>query len=110
MDDLAAANTLRELLRRNKTITRLHMDHNTFEENASVVRIIADRFCNNTTLQELRLSYCALGNQGLSILAEGQNRGLVNLNLSANQIKCSGLRALVNNATAALITYNRYPP
>jgi hypothetical protein len=107
LDDPAAAIALRELLRRNKTITRLSMDHNTFGSNDIVVRIIAEGFRNNTTLQVLDLSFCDLNDQGLSILAEGlgqQKRGLLNLNLSTNQITCSGLRALVDNATAALST------
>jgi Ran GTPase-activating protein (RanGAP) involved in mRNA processing and transport len=48
-----------------------------------------------------------LGDQGLSILAESlgqQKRSLVYLNLSENQITCSGLRTLVDNATVALST------
>jgi hypothetical protein len=107
LNDLAAANALRELLRRNKTITRLCMHHNFFGRNVAVVRCIADGFRANTTLQELDLSWCELDDQGLSILAESlgqQKRGLVKLNLSVNQITCTGLRALVNNATAALST------
>jgi Ran GTPase-activating protein (RanGAP) involved in mRNA processing and transport len=110
LDDLASANTLRTLLRRNKTITRLSMDRNSFGNNVAVVRCIADGLRTNTTLQLLGLTLCALDDQGLSILAEclgQQKRGLVNLNLTANQITCNGLRALVNNATTALsnLTY-----
>jgi hypothetical protein len=107
LDDPAAATALRELLRRNKTITRLSMDHNIFGSNDIIVRIIAEGFRNNTTLQVLDLSFCDLNDQGLSILAAGlgqQKRGLLKLNLSANPIECSGLQALVNNATAALST------
>jgi Ran GTPase-activating protein 1 len=105
LDDLASATTLRELLRRNKTITRLSMDSNAFGGNVTVVRCIADGFRTNTTLKELFLSCCQLGDQGLSILAESlgqQKRGLVDLSLCANQITYSGLRALVDNATVAL--------
>jgi Ran GTPase-activating protein (RanGAP) involved in mRNA processing and transport len=107
LDDLASANALRELLRRNKTITRLFMDGNTFGNNIAAVRCIADGFRTNKTLQLLDLCSCALDDQGLSILAEclgQQKRGLVDLNLSVNHITFSGLRALVNNATAALST------
>jgi hypothetical protein len=107
LNDLASANGLRELLRRNKTITRLFMDRNTFGNNIAAVRCIADGFRTNTTLQVLDLSYCELGDQGLSILAESlgqQKRGLVDLDLSANHITCCGLRALVDNAAAALST------
>jgi Ran GTPase-activating protein (RanGAP) involved in mRNA processing and transport len=107
LDDLASANGLRELLRRNKTITRLFLDHNTFGNNIAAVRSIADGLRINTTLEVLDLASCLLGEQGLSILAEclgQQKRGLVNLDLSWNHITCSGLRALVNNATATLST------
>jgi Ran GTPase-activating protein (RanGAP) involved in mRNA processing and transport len=105
LDDLAAANALRKLLRRNKTITRLCVHHNTFGRNIAAVRCIADGFRASTTLQELNLSFCELDDQGLSILAESvrqQQRGLVKLYLSGNQITYSGLRVLVDNATAAL--------
>jgi Ran GTPase-activating protein (RanGAP) involved in mRNA processing and transport len=107
LDDLASASTLRELLRRNKTITRLFMDSNTFGNNVAAVRCIADGFRANTALQELQLISCALDDQGLSILAEclGQQKwSLVQLNLSANRITCSGIRTLVDNATVALST------
>jgi Ran GTPase-activating protein (RanGAP) involved in mRNA processing and transport len=107
LDDLAAANALRELLRRNKTITRLRMDKNAFGNNIAAVGCIADGFRANATLQVLNLSSCELNNQSLSIIAAGlgqQKRGLVDLNLSSNQITCSGLQTLVNNASAALST------
>jgi Ran GTPase-activating protein (RanGAP) involved in mRNA processing and transport len=110
LDDLAAGDTLRELLRRNKTITKFRIQHNKFGGYIDVVRCIADGFRANTTLQELDLSDCELNDEGLSILATSlgqQKRSLVNLNLSANQITCSGLRALVNHATAALSTVTR---
>jgi Ran GTPase-activating protein (RanGAP) involved in mRNA processing and transport len=107
LDDLASAVTLRELLRRNKTITRLIIDSNTFGNNVGAVRCIAGGFRTNTTLQVLDLSSCKLGDQGLSILAESlgqQKRSLVHLNLSINHITYGGLRALVDNATLAFST------
>jgi Ran GTPase-activating protein (RanGAP) involved in mRNA processing and transport len=66
---------------------------------------LGEGFRTNTTLQVLSLSACELDDQGLSILAESigqQKRGLVDLSLCANQITCSGLHALVDNATVAL--------
>jgi hypothetical protein len=83
------------------------MDCNSFGKDRAAVRCIADGFRANTTLQVLSLSFCDLGDHGLSILADSlgkQKRGLVNLNLSANYITCSGLCALVDNATATLST------
>jgi Ran GTPase-activating protein (RanGAP) involved in mRNA processing and transport len=105
LDDLVAAKAIRELLRRNKTITRFCMEENAFGSNVAAVKCIADGVRANTTLQELNLPSCELDDQGLSILAVSlgqQKRSLENLNLAANQITCSGLRALVNNATVAL--------
>jgi Ran GTPase-activating protein (RanGAP) involved in mRNA processing and transport len=107
LDDLASANTLQELLRRNKTITRLCMNCNIFGSNIAAVRCIADGFRANTTLQELNLSFCELDDQGLSILAESlgqQKRELVKVNLHGNQITYTSLRALVDNAMLALST------
>jgi Ran GTPase-activating protein (RanGAP) involved in mRNA processing and transport len=107
LNDLASANTLRVLLRRNKTITELFMNRNFFGNNVAAVRCIADGFRVNTALQVLHLSSSALYDEGLSIIAEclgQQKRGLVNLDLSANHITCSGIRALVDNATVALST------
>jgi Ran GTPase-activating protein (RanGAP) involved in mRNA processing and transport len=106
LDDLAAANALRELLRRNKTIKRLCMDRNAFGSNDIVVNIIADGLRANTTLQELHLSCCYFSNQGLTIISEalGQQKRVVKLNLSDNQLRCSGLRALMDNEAAALST------
>jgi Ran GTPase-activating protein (RanGAP) involved in mRNA processing and transport len=107
LDDLVAANALRELLRQNKTITTLNISSNTFGSNVAAVSCIAHGFSDNTTLQELDLSSCELDDQGISILAESlgqQKRSLLSLYLSVNEITCSGLRALVSNATAALST------
>jgi hypothetical protein len=52
LDGLVAANALRELLRRNKTITRLCMDHNAFGSNVVAIRCIADvpiQLCRSST-------------------------------------------------------------
>jgi Ran GTPase-activating protein (RanGAP) involved in mRNA processing and transport len=107
LDDLVAANALRELLLQNKTITRLCIYGNPFGSNVAAVRCIADGFRANTTLQELHLSDCNLDDQGLSILAESlgqQKRGLADLSLCENQITCSGLRALVYTVALSTVT------
>jgi Ran GTPase-activating protein (RanGAP) involved in mRNA processing and transport len=105
LDDLASANSMRELLRRNKTITRLNMDWNDFGGNVAAVRCIADGLRSNKTLQLLDISYCRLGDDDLVILAQSlgqEKRSLVDIDLSGNNITRSGLRALINNATALL--------
>jgi Ran GTPase-activating protein (RanGAP) involved in mRNA processing and transport len=56
LDDIESANIVRELIRRNKTIASLSIDHNIFGRNAAAVRSIAEGVRSNTTLQQLDLS------------------------------------------------------
>jgi Ran GTPase-activating protein (RanGAP) involved in mRNA processing and transport len=51
--DIESAKLLRELIRCNKTITSLCIDHNAFGRNAAAVRSIADGVRRNTTLHQL---------------------------------------------------------
>jgi Ran GTPase-activating protein (RanGAP) involved in mRNA processing and transport len=107
LDDPASVNIMRELLRRNKTITRLFMDRNAFGRDVAAVRCIAEGLRSNTTLLLLDFSSCELDDEGLSTLAQSlgqQKRSLVDIDLSGNDIRHNGLRALINNATAALST------
>jgi Ran GTPase-activating protein (RanGAP) involved in mRNA processing and transport len=105
LDEVSVANALRELLRRNKTITRLSVAMSDFGRSVAVVRCITDGLRSNTTLQVLDLSFCRLDDECLGILAQSlghQKRSLVNLNLSNNYITPNGIGALIDNATAAL--------
>jgi hypothetical protein len=69
LDNIESVNVLRELIRRNKTITSLCIDRNTFGRNAAAVRSIADGVRSHTTLQQLDLSTCELDDQDISVLA-----------------------------------------
>jgi Ran GTPase-activating protein (RanGAP) involved in mRNA processing and transport len=69
LDDIESANVLRELIRRNKTITSLCLAHNCFGRNTAAIRSIADGVRSNTTLQQVDLSGCGLDDQGISVLA-----------------------------------------
>jgi Ran GTPase-activating protein (RanGAP) involved in mRNA processing and transport len=102
--DIESANVLRDLMRHNKTITNLTLDMNAFGNNAAAVRILAKGVGSNTTLQHLGLGSCGLGDQGISVLANGlglRDSGLVELNLYDNYITSVGVRALVDNFTKA---------
>jgi Ran GTPase-activating protein (RanGAP) involved in mRNA processing and transport len=59
--DIESANVLRELIRRNKTITSLCIAGNAFGLNAAAVRSIAVGVRSSRTLQQLDFRFCRLG-------------------------------------------------
>jgi hypothetical protein len=100
LDDIESAYMLRELLRRNKTITSLYLAENAFGSNAAAARSIFEGVRSNTALQQLDLRRCGLGDQGISILANAlvaRNASMVKLDLSWNKITSIGVRALVDD-------------
>jgi hypothetical protein len=100
LDDIESAYMLRELLRRNKTITSLYLAENAFGSNAAAARSIFEGMRSNTALQQLDLRRCGLGDQGISILANAlvaRNASMVKLDLSWNKITSIGVRALVDD-------------
>jgi Ran GTPase-activating protein (RanGAP) involved in mRNA processing and transport len=66
LHNMESANVLRDLIRRNKTITSLCVAHNPLGRNAAAAGSISDGVRSNTTLQQLDLGYCGLGDQGFS--------------------------------------------
>ena len=74
LDDIESANALRELFRRNKTITSLCLAENVFGPNAAAVRSIVEGVRSNTALQKLDLGFCELGDHGISLLANAFTR------------------------------------
>jgi Ran GTPase-activating protein (RanGAP) involved in mRNA processing and transport len=107
LDDIESANVLRELLRRNKTITSLGLFDNTFGLNAAAARNIFEGVHSNTALQQLYLRGCGLGDRGVSILANAlaiRNAGILELALSWNEITSVGVRALVDDNVEAAKT------
>jgi hypothetical protein len=107
LDDIESTNVLRELIRRNKTITSLSLADNAFGRNVSAVRSIAEGVRCNTTLQQLDLRFCRLGDQGISVLANAlatRNDSTLELNLHNNEITSVGVRALVDSSVVAIKT------
>jgi hypothetical protein len=107
LDDIESANGLRELLRRNKTITSLCISDNTFGSNAAAARGILQGVRSNTALQQLDLSYCEMGDHGISLLAKAlaiRNASNLELNLQMNEITSVGVHALVDDNVEAVKT------
>jgi hypothetical protein len=107
LDDIESANVLRALLRRNKSITSLCLDHNVFGHNAAAARSILEGVRSNTALQQLDLRGCGLGDQGISTLANAlalRNAGLLELHINYNGITAVGLRALLDNGVEVVKT------
>jgi Ran GTPase-activating protein (RanGAP) involved in mRNA processing and transport len=107
LDDIESANVLRELLRRNKTITSLCLFDNTFGLNAAAARNIFEGVRNNTALQHFNLGRCRLDDQGISILANAlaiRKAAILELLLHCNEITSVGVRALVDDNVEAAKT------
>jgi Ran GTPase-activating protein (RanGAP) involved in mRNA processing and transport len=93
-----SAAILRDILRSNKTITTLNLSGNRYGENAGAVDCIADGLGSNSTLLEIDLSSCALGDGGVSILAQtlgSRNTTLQKLILGRNSITAMGVAMLI---------------
>jgi Ran GTPase-activating protein (RanGAP) involved in mRNA processing and transport len=110
LHEVESANILRELLRRNKTITSLCIAHNAFGWNAAAFRSIVEGVRSNITLQKLDLQYCGLDDQGISVLANAlaiRNASPLELNLGTNSITSEGVRALVDENVEAVKTLTK---
>jgi Ran GTPase-activating protein (RanGAP) involved in mRNA processing and transport len=98
LGDIESANVLRELIRRNQTITSLSIARNFFGGNAAKVRSILEGVSSNTALRQLDLSLCGLDNRNVSVLSNAltsRNTSILELNLHNNRINSMGVRALV---------------
>jgi hypothetical protein len=85
LDDIESANLLRELLLRNRTITSIRLDENTFGRNAAATRSISECVRSNSALKQLRLRGCVLDDRDISLLANAlliRNASIVELKLS----------------------------
>jgi Ran GTPase-activating protein (RanGAP) involved in mRNA processing and transport len=105
LDDIESASLLRQLIRRNKTITSLCLAGNAFGRNAAAARDILESMCSNTALQQLDLSVCGLGDRGISVLADAlvsRNASILEVNLSENEITSVGVRALIDDNVEAM--------
>jgi Ran GTPase-activating protein (RanGAP) involved in mRNA processing and transport len=100
LDDIESANVLRELIRRNRTITRLCLAVNFFGSNAAATLIIVEGVRSNKALQKLDLGSCELCDHGILILANAlaiRNASMLELDLYCNDITSVGVRALVDD-------------
>jgi Ran GTPase-activating protein (RanGAP) involved in mRNA processing and transport len=107
LDDIESANVLRELMRRNKTITSLCISDNTFGRNAAAARSIAEGVRSNTALQQLNHCSCGLDDQGVSLLANAlaiRNGSMLELDLGRNEITSVGVHALIDDNVEAVKT------
>jgi Ran GTPase-activating protein (RanGAP) involved in mRNA processing and transport len=99
-----SAEILGTIIRRNKTMTKLVMYGSRFggpSAAPTVVRCIADGLSSNTSLQEFVLANCQLGDEGVTLLAQGlgsrsRNSSLQKLDLGNNGISSTGIRALLD--------------
>jgi hypothetical protein len=108
LDEIESANVLRELIRRNKTITSLCLAQNAFGRNIAAVRSIAEGLRSNTTLQQLDLKACGLDDHGISVLANAlANESTLELDLMCNEITSVGVRALVEDRMGAMKTLTK---
>jgi hypothetical protein len=96
--DTESASILRNILRRNKTMTALDLGGNRFGLTAGAFDYIADGLGSNSTLLKIDLSYCHLRDNGVSALAQtlgSRNTTLQNLVLGYNSITSAGVGLLL---------------
>jgi hypothetical protein len=95
LNDAAAARILQQLIRRNKSLTRMDIDRNSIGKS---VGSIADGLRINTKLQDVDLSGSMLGDVGVEVLARGlcHNSTIQTLALCDNGITATGVGVLVN--------------
>jgi Ran GTPase-activating protein (RanGAP) involved in mRNA processing and transport len=112
LDAITAPRVLRELIRRNKTITSLCIAKNIFctgvRRNTALqyhaaVRSIVDGVRSNTALQQLDLQGFGLWDQSISI----RNASILELMLCNNEITSGGVRALVGDNVEAVKTLTK---
>jgi Ran GTPase-activating protein (RanGAP) involved in mRNA processing and transport len=110
LDDVESANVLRELIRRNKTITSLCIADNAFGRSDAAARSIVEGVSSNTVLQQLDLGRCGLVDQDISVLANAlgtRNASILEVDLRCNGITSVGVRALVDDNMEALKTLTK---
>jgi Ran GTPase-activating protein (RanGAP) involved in mRNA processing and transport len=99
LEDMESAIILRDIIRRNKTMTTLDLSRNGFGQTTGAVECIADGLVSSSTLLKLNLSSCALSDGGVSTLSQSlssRNTTLKKLTLDYNSITSTGVGALLN--------------
>jgi hypothetical protein len=98
LNDMQSAEILRDIIRRNKTITTLDLSGNNCGQTTGAIERIADGLGSNSTLLKIDLSSCALGDVGVSALARNlgsRNTTLQKLALNNNAITSTGVGVLL---------------
>jgi Leucine-rich repeat (LRR) protein len=98
LNDMESAELLRDILRRNKTMTTLGLSGNKFGKTPGAVECIADGLGRNSTLLKIDLTWCGLGDGGVSILAKtlgSRNTTLQKLTLDDNSMTSTGVGVLL---------------
>jgi Ran GTPase-activating protein (RanGAP) involved in mRNA processing and transport len=98
LNDMESATLIRDILRNNKTMTTLDLSGNRFGVTAGAVELITDGLGSNSTLLKIDLKRCALGDVGVSTLAQtlgSRNTTLQKLTLSQISITSAGIGVLV---------------
>jgi Leucine-rich repeat (LRR) protein len=96
---MESAELLREIIRRNKSITTLDLSVTHFGRTTGAVERIADGLGRNSTLLKINLSNCDLGDGGVSTLAGylcSRNTALQKLTLKDNAITSTGVAVLLD--------------
>jgi Ran GTPase-activating protein (RanGAP) involved in mRNA processing and transport len=99
LGDLTSAKTLKDLLRRNKSLATLYIQGIPFGYTMGTVECIAQGLSGSKSLETIDLSNCMLGDRGISALANGlgsRNKTLKSLLLCNNQITTTGLEVLLD--------------
>jgi Ran GTPase-activating protein (RanGAP) involved in mRNA processing and transport len=98
LNDMESAELLRDIIRRNKTITTLNLCSNKFGQTTGAVACIAEGLGSNSTLLVIHLQGCDLKDAGVSTLARSlgsQNTTLQKLSLGMNSITSTGVGVLL---------------
>jgi Ran GTPase-activating protein (RanGAP) involved in mRNA processing and transport len=96
-----SAEIVRDILRSNKTMTAFNFSVNEFGDTTGAVDCIADGLGSNSTLLKIDLSSCALGDDGVSTLAQtlgSRNTTLQKLVLDWNSITSTGVGVLLETS------------
>jgi Ran GTPase-activating protein (RanGAP) involved in mRNA processing and transport len=96
--DMESAESLRDIIRSNKTITTLDLSENRFGFTTGAVECIAEGLGDNSTLLKIDLSRCALRDGDISTLARSlgsRNTTLQKLTLEYNHIPSRGVGVLL---------------
>jgi hypothetical protein len=98
LDNMESAEMLRDILRRNKTMTALNLCENEFGRMTGAVECIAEGLGSNSTLLKIDLLSCRLGDDGVSTLVRtlsSRNTTLQKLDLQCNSITSTGVGFLL---------------